>query len=114
MIGVSKSKPDNPEYEIFDFWSYHWPDHSEWWVGFIVCNYGENSVPVKITMELAGPKKSKIQRNAIVQPNEATLYKAKINLASQIGLYTLTGKITGTGISSQNTVITRFYIYEIW
>jgi hypothetical protein len=114
MIGISTLKPDNPEYEIFDFWSYHWPGHSEWWVGFIVCNYGEKAVPVKTIMELAGPKKSKIQRNAILQPDEATLFKAKVNLASQIGLYTLTGKITGAGISSGNTVITRFYIYDIW
>ena len=112
-IGISSLKPDDPEYGIFRFWAIHIRGYSEWWVGFIVCNYGEKTAPVKITMELAGPKKSKIQRNAILQPNEATLFKSKINLASQIGLYTLTGKITGTGISNGNTVITRFYIYDI-
>lgn len=115
MIGIKNySKPDNPDWEIYDFYSYHWPGYTKWWVGFVVVNYGSTTVPGKIIMELIGPKTSKIQRNVILQPDEATLFVAQVNLASQIGLYTLNGKISGTGISTDNTVTTRFYIYEIW
>jgi hypothetical protein len=115
MIGVRKySKPEDPEWEIYYFYTYHWPGETQWWVGFVVVNYGLTTVRGKIIMEIIGPKTSKIQRNAILQPEEATLFVAPINLASQVGLYTLNGKISGAGISTDNSVTTRFYIYEIW
>jgi len=112
MVGIADWEPDNPEYETFDFWSYHWPEYSEWWIGFIVANYSNSSFSCTITMQLKGPGKSKITRKAVLQPNQATLFKAKVNLANQIGVYTAIGKISGIGGSGK--VKTRFYIYEIW
>ena len=115
MIGITDfAKPDNPDWEIFDFYSYHWPGYDDWWVGFIVVNYDNVEVPCKITMQLKGPKKSKITRQAVLQPNEATIFSAKVKLASKVGLYTLIGSIVGKDIGSGKKVTTRFYIYEIW
>lgn len=115
MIGITNyDKPDNPEWEIFDFYSYHWPGYSDWWVGFIVVNYDDVTVPCEITMLIKGPEKSKITRDAILQPNEAVIFSAKVLLADTVGLYTLIGKIAGTDIGTGKKVKTRFYIYEIW
>ena len=112
MIGIKEySKPDNPKYESFDFYSDHWPEYDEWWVGFIVVNYGDNEVSCTVTMQIKGPKKSVITRKATLQPNEATIFSAKVELADKIGLYTLIGKLTG---GAKDTVKTKSYIYEIW
>lgn len=112
MIGIKNySKPDNPEYESFDFYAYHWPGYHEWWVGFIVVNFGNYEVPCTVTMKIKGPKKSTITRKATIQPNEATIFSAKVNLADRVGLYTLLGILTG---GAKDRVKTRFYVYEIW
>lgn len=108
------SEPDSPEYEMFDYYAYHWPEYHEWWVGFIVVNYQDTTVPCKITMQIKGPKKSIITRKAVLQPNQATIFSAEVKLASKPGLYTLIGKMTGNGIGGGKTVTTRAYIYEVW
>jgi len=112
MIGLKNySKPDNPEYEIFDFYAYHWPGYHQWWVGFIVVNYGDNEVSCTVTMQIKGPKKSVITRKATLQPNEADIFVAEVELADKVGLYTLIGKLKG---GAKDTVKTKSYIYEIW
>lgn len=115
MIGLTNfDKPDNPEWEIYDFYAYYWPGYHEWWVGIVVVNYDSITAPCKIIMQINGPQKSKITRKAILQPDEAVVFSAKVNLANKAGLYTLIGKITGTDIGSGKLVKTRCYIYEIW
>ena len=114
-IGVNKySRPDDPDYEYFYYNTYHWPGYHKWWVGFIVVNYDSVGVPCKLIMEIRGPANSTIIRNAILQPNQATIFSARVNLGNSRGVYTLTGKITGAGITGNNMVITRFYINDIW
>ena len=115
MIGITNlAKPDNPEWELFDFYSYHWPGYHDWWLGFIVVNYDNVTVPCKIKMQIKGPKKDTIKRDAVLQPNEATIFSAKVNLADKVGIYTLIGTIVGKDIAAGKKVSTRFYVYEIW
>lgn len=115
VIGITNlSKPDNPSWELFDFYAWHWPGYDDWWVGFIVVNYDNVTVPCKITMQIKGPKKSKITRQAVLQPNEATIFSAKVRLASKVGLYTLIGSMAGQNLGSGKKVTTRFYVYEVW
>lgn len=112
MIGIKEfSKPNNPKYESFEFYSDHWPEYDEWWVGFIVVNYGDNEVPCTITLKIKGPKQSVITREVTMQPNEATIFSAKIELAEKAGLYTLLGILTG---GAKDRVKTKSYIYAVW
>jgi hypothetical protein len=112
MIGLTKLwEPEDSDFECFYYYSYHWPEYHEWWVGFIVVNYGDNEVSCTVTMQIKGPKKSVITRKATLQPNRADIFTAKVKLGDKVGLYTLIGKLTG---GAKDIVKTKSYIYEIW
>ena len=119
MVGFrSVIKPTDTDFECFDFVDFYWPETTlDSWVAMIVANYG--NVPCNkatLSIEVKGPKSTKIEVKRTIPRNAVMLYVFKFNKklsSEETGVYELIGQV-----SQQKTwtsrAITRFYINEIW
>ena len=115
MIGFSRLKLTDVDFECFKFISYYWDGSSgDNYLGLIVVNYGNKAAPgTIITLEVKGPLNSKFQIKRSVPRMTAMMYLFTFNLTGEIGTYELIGSITSPKIFS-SSVKTRFYVEEIW
>lgn len=119
MVGFNSAlKPTDTDFECFHFVDYYWPDTSfDSWIAMIVANYG--NVPCNkatLSIEVKGPKSTKIEVKRTIPQNAVMLYVFKFNKklsSTETGVYELIGQV-----SQQKTwtsrAITRLYINEIW
>jgi|Deesub1362B_J571_1020462.scaffolds.fasta_scaffold00001_840 hypothetical protein len=119
MVGFNSAlKPTDSDFECFTFVNYYYPETIfDSWVAMIVANYG--NVPCNsatLSIEVKGPKSTKIEVKRTIPRNAVMLYVFKFNKklsSDETGIYELIGQV-----SQQKTwtsrAITRFYINEIW
>jgi len=115
MIGFSKLKPTDTDFECFSFIDYYWDGStSKNYLALIVANYGNTPASgTIITMDIKGPKNTKYQINRTIPRMTVMLYIFTFNLGDEVGMYEMTGMITSPKIFC-SSVKTRFYIEEIW
>jgi len=118
MVGYSGLKPTDTDFECFTFVDYYWPETPfDSWIAMIVANYGNTPCnKATISIEVKGPKSTKIEVKRTIPRNAVMLYVFKFNKklsSKETGVYELIGQV-----SQQKTwtsrAITRFYINEIW
>lgn len=115
MVGFSKIDPNDVDFECFSFIDYYWdgsttPNK----VALIVANYGDDYAKnTWISVDVIGPKHSKLLVKRSIPQWTAILYKFTINLANEVGMYELVGTINSKKVQCSQ-VKTRFYIEEIW
>jgi len=119
MVGFNSAlKPTDSDFECFTFVDYYYPETIfDSWVAMIVANYG--NVPCNkatLSIEVKGPKSTKIEVKRTIPRNAVMLYVFKFNKklsSEETGVYELIGQVTQQKTWTSRA-ITRFYINEIW
>jgi len=115
MVGFSKIDPTDVDFECFSFIDYYWDGSTTSnKVALIVANYDNTTAnSTWISVDVIGPKHSKLLIKRSIPQYTAILYKFTINLANEVGMYELVGTINSKKVQCSQ-VKTRFYIEEIW
>lgn len=118
MVGFSSSKLDDTDSECFRFVTYYWEgSSSDRWIAIIVANYGTKAaLGTKISIEVKGPKSSKIEITRVIPREAVMIYAFKFNKRfskQTTGVYELIGMIYHHKMWTSKAT-TRVYIDEIW
>jgi len=117
MIGFSGIEPDDTDFECFDFVTYYWEEATQDdWIAMIVANYGnKDAKKITISIEVKGPKSSKIEVKKTIPKSSVMLYLSKFNkrFATTPAVYDLIGEVNSKNIWTSRAV-TRLYIDDIW
>lgn len=118
MVGFSSLKPEDTDFECFHFVTYYYEESIfDDWVAIIVANYGNKpATNVKISIEVKGPKSSKIEITRVIPREAVMIYAFKFNkrFSKEItGVYELIGMVYHHKVWTTKAV-TRLYIDEIW
>ncbi len=117
MIGFSSIEPQDTDFECFNFVTYYYEESIfDDWVAMIVANYGNKEAKkTTISIEVKGPKSSKIEVKRTIPQSYVMLYLFKFNkrFATTPAVYELIGEVNSKKIWMSRAV-TRLYIDEIW
>lgn len=118
MVGFSPLKLDDTDFECFEFVTYYWEDSFlDDWVAIIVANYGTKpALGTKISIEVKGPKGSKIEITRVIPRETVMIYTFKFNKRfseETTGVYELIGMVYQNKMWTSRA-ITRLYVDEIW
>jgi hypothetical protein len=118
MVGFSSLKLEDTDFECFEFVTYYYEESIyDDWVAIIVANYGTKPAPnTKISIEVKGPKSSKIEITRTIPREAVMIYAFKFNKRfskETIGVYELIGMIYHHKVWTSKAV-TSLYIDEIW
>lgn len=108
------AKPENPtELQCWEYYVDYFTG-SKGWAAFILANLGGSDATVNLTIQLSGPKSAKFTARPTIKKNSIVLYYGETTLGSTTGLYTLTGKVTGTGVLLGGQATSRFLVTKVY
>jgi len=118
MVGFSSIKPTDVDFECFKFIDYYYSESIfDDWVALIAVNYGKKpAYSTIISIEVKGPKSTKIEIKRTIPRETAMLYTFKFNKKfskETTGIYEFIGQIYHRKMWTSRAV-TRLYIDDIW
>lgn len=115
-IGLANYYPDQAEYAILDFVS-EWNSGQYWDIVFVVVNYSNQNVNVKVEMEMmSNDGNSRLYRKSKKTIESGTVMLYTLDVTRQVrngygDLFTVNGRLWGGGMGNTNEVQTQVYIY---
>jgi len=118
MVGFSKLEPTDVDFECFHFVTYYYPDSVFTnYVALIVANASnKNRSGVDVSIEVIGPKSSKIQVKRTIPMYTVMMYVFEFNnrfSADFTGIYDIIGTVNHR-LAWCSQAFTRLVIDDIW
>ena len=118
MVGFSSIQPSDVDFECFKFVTYYWAGSSlKSYVGMIVANTSnKNRSGVDVSIEVKGPRSSKIQVKRTIPMNTAMLYVFEFQgrfSGTTTGVYDIIGTVNHN-LAWCSQAITRVVVDDIW
>lgn len=114
--GLTNFYPGQAEWAILDF-ATEWDNSQDWDMVFVVVNYSNQDVKVKVEMEMMyndGQKRLYKKSNKTINSGYIMLYTYDVTgkVANGVGnLFTVNGRLWGAGMGNSNQVKSQVYIW---
>ena len=114
--GLANFYPSQPDWAILDFATY-WLSSQDWYIVFAVVNYSNQDAKIKVEMEmLYNDGQSRLYKKSIktIRSGDIMLYTYDVTLKVRAGvgdLFTVNGRVSGSGLGNTNQVMSQVYIY---
>jgi hypothetical protein len=115
-IGLANYYPDQAEWAILDF-AAEWDNSQDWDIVFVVVNYSNQDVRVKVEMEMMyndGQNRLYKKATKTIDSGYVMLYTLDVTNKVRNGvgnLFTVNGRVWGAGMGNSNEVKTQTYIW---
>ncbi|MGB2955763.1 MAG: hypothetical protein WBB64_07310 [Anaerolineales bacterium] len=113
-IGLANFFPSQSDWAILDFCT-QWSSAQKWDIVFSAVNYSYKDVPIKVELELMyknGGTRFYKKYSRTIQAGYIMLYSLDVTEKIRTkGLFTVSGRISGTGLGNSNEVTTQVYVY---
>lgn len=115
-VGLSWELPEQPEWASLDF-ATEWDSSQDWYIVFVVVNYSNQDVNVKVEMEMmSNDGQSRLYRKSkkTIDSGYVMLYTLDVTRQVRNGvgdLFTLNGRLWGAGMGNTNEVQSQVFIY---
>lgn len=111
-VGAKKiTPPSNPYTPHFTYYAYNLLTMDEWWMGIIVVNYSSVDETVNLQIKVRRSSTYIYEKEVTVPAYTAMLYSAEYEMPPGIGMYHLTGLVSGPTVVA-NRVHSKLYIYD--
>ena len=115
-IGLANYYPDQSEWAMLDF-ATEWYSSQDWYIVFVVVNYSDQDVRIKVEMEMMyqdGQKRLYKRYTKTIRSGYVMLYTYNVTSRVRTGvgdLFTVNGRVWGAGMGNSNEVKTKVLIY---
>jgi hypothetical protein len=114
--GLANFYPGQADWAILDFATY-WLSNQDWNIVFVAVNYSNQDAKIKVEMEMLyndGLSRLYKKFNTTIKSGDIMLYTFDVTskVRSGVGsLFTVNGRISGSGMGNTNQVSSQVYIY---